>query len=276
MSDIPIRIMKFEIDANHLRGNIALLLPLLGLSMTLPYLEPYLIRVMRQALKQATDPEVIRELKQFIGQEAQHYQQHKLVNDIVRTTSPELEGLQKLEDELKEDYRRFLANKSLKFNLAYAEGFEAATFASARNELKYNLWGGLKELEGTDLLQLLRWHLVEEIEHRTVTFDIYKHLYGGYLYRLVFGFYGQWHFFKYVYKFSAFIAENYPDAISRGQPAKWSALPRPGFMSAVSLLFGIIRTFSPWYNPAKMNLPEQLVRYSSQYSQQALEIRKTD
>jgi len=276
MNDIPIRIMKFDLDANHIRENMALLFPLLGLSMTLPYLEPYLIQVMREALKQTSDPKVVRELKQFIGQEAQHYQQHKIVNDIIRTTNPELAGLQKIEDEMKEDYRHFLKNKSLKFNLAYAEGFEAATFASARNELKYNIWGSVKELNDSEILHLLRWHLVEEIEHRTVTYDIYMHLYGGYFYRLIFGFYGQWHFLKYVYRFSTFIAENYPDAISSGQPAKWSEVPKPGFIPAVSLLFGIIRTFSPWYNPVKLTLPSQLSTFASQYSQRALEIRKVD
>jgi len=276
MKDIPIRIMEFDLDADHIRDNMALLFPLLGMSMTLPYLEPYLIRIMREALKQATDPEVIHELKQFIGQEAQHYQQHKRVNNIIRATNPELAGLQAIEDELKEDYRNFLQNKSLKFNLAYAEGFEAATFASARNELKYNVWGRVKELQNSEILHLLRWHLVEEIEHRTVTYDIYKHLYGDYFYRLIFGFYGQWHFFKYVYRFSTFIAENYPDAIKTKQPAKWANLPKPGFVAAVSLLFGVIRTFSPWYDPAKIKLPSQLSTFVSQYSQRALEIRQAD
>jgi len=37
-----------------------------------------------------------------------------------------LAGLKDIEDEMSADYKRFLATKSLKFNMAYSEGFEAA------------------------------------------------------------------------------------------------------------------------------------------------------
>ena len=100
--------------------------------MTLPYLEPYLIRTMREALEHCTDPVIAQEVRQFIGQEAQHYRQHAVLNDMIRSISPELEGLREIEDQLAADYKRFTQTKSLKFNLAYAEGFEAATFAGGR------------------------------------------------------------------------------------------------------------------------------------------------
>ena len=73
---------------------------LLGLSFTLPYLEPYLIRTMRSAAKLVDNPVLRADMKAFSGQEAQHYQQHARVNDIVRAQlSPETAAaLQALED----------------------------------------------------------------------------------------------------------------------------------------------------------------------------------
>ena len=70
--------------------------------MTLPYLEPYLVRTMREALKHCTDPNVAQQVRQFIGQEAQHYRQHSVLNDMIRSISPELEGLQILKSNWKQ------------------------------------------------------------------------------------------------------------------------------------------------------------------------------
>lgn len=53
--------------------------------------------------------------------------------------------------------------------------------------------------EMSDITKLFVWHLTEETEHRAVTFNIYKHLFGGYFYRLFVGIYGQYHFFKYLW-----------------------------------------------------------------------------
>ena len=79
---------------------------------------------MRAALEHCTDPVVAQEVRQFIGQEAQHFRQHAVLNDMIRSISPELEGLREIEDQLEADYQRFTNTKSLKFNLAYAEGLK--------------------------------------------------------------------------------------------------------------------------------------------------------
>ena len=106
-----------------------------------------------------------------IGQEAQHFRQHRVLNDILRGCHSEYAGLQAIEDRMEADYQYFTKTKSLKFNLAYAEGFEAATCALARNSLQYVDM----EAEPCGIGRLLSWHLTEEIEHRTVTFNIYEH-----------------------------------------------------------------------------------------------------
>jgi len=270
---MPVRIMDFEIDPQLVRDALPELFPGYGISMTLPYLEPYLVRTMRAALEHCTDPVVAQEVRQFIGQEAQHFRQHAVLNDMIRSISPELEGLREIEDQLEADYRRFSNTKSLKFNLAYAEGFEAATFAGGRANFRNNVFDRLETIQNTDLLRLFIWHALEEVEHSTVTFNIYDHLYGDYLYRLVAGTYGQYHFFKYVFLFSKFIAKNAPQALEQGR-ALWPSKNLLGdWKEQLSLLGQIAKVYLPGYDPANQDLPENVAHYSKTYAEQAQEIR---
>ena len=50
---------------------------------------------------------------------------------------------------------------------------------------KYALYNQEWERLGADanMLDLVKWHGAEEIEHRTVAFDLYRHLGGGYIAR---------------------------------------------------------------------------------------------
>jgi len=50
MHSMPIRTMNFELDADAIRHDSARFYFEYGLSMTLPHLEPYLIRAMRKAI----------------------------------------------------------------------------------------------------------------------------------------------------------------------------------------------------------------------------------
>ena len=72
---------------------------------------------------------------------------------------PELE---ELERKLDADYRRFSKTKSLRFNLAYAEGFEALTTASARFSFESGLVGEMHSEAG----QLFSWHLIGGLRTR--------------------------------------------------------------------------------------------------------------
>jgi len=270
---MPVRIMDFEIDPVLVRDALPEVFPAYGISMTLPYLEPFLVRTMRQALDHCTDPKVAQEVRQFIGQEAQHYRQHAVLNDIIRSISPELEGLREIENQLEADYQRFTNTKSLKFNLAYAEGFEAATFAGGRLNFRNNVFDRLETIQNTDLLRLFIWHALEEVEHRTVTFNIYDHLYGDYFYRLVAGAYGQYHFFKYVFRFSKFIAQNAPQALEHGSALMPSRNLLGDWREQLSLLGAISKVYLPGYNPAKLDLPGNVAQFSHRYDAEAREIR---
>lgn len=225
----------------------------LGLSFTLPYLEPYLIRTMRVAAKEVSDDGLRADIKAFSGQEAQHFKNHAAVNDIVRAqlSEPAAAEMRALEDGLEADYRRFTAEKSLAFNLAYAEGFEAMTFSLARTSMQ----GGVGDAPMTKWTELMAWHLAEEIEHRTVTFDTYEHIVGKYPYRLVVGTWAQLHYMRYLLAMATVAYRDQVDPGITGRRVKLEAAKR-GWRTGS--LPGTLRAMSPRYDPRTVELSDEV------------------
>jgi len=159
-------------------------------SMAMPYLEPYLIRSMREARPKISDPKLQHELDQYVFQEAQHYQQHRKYNDSI---SANYTCAKFIEERLAADYKKLERDKSLRFNLAYAEGFESMALAIGHMliEDRDYLFG---DADST-VASLILWHFIEEIEHKNVAFDVFEHLYGSYFWRMVGLVYASGHIF---------------------------------------------------------------------------------
>ncbi len=231
-----------------------------GLSFTLPYLEPYLIRTMRVAAKEVTDPELLADMKAFSAQEAQHYKNHAKINDLVRNQlSPSAaDAMRDLEDRLEADYRRFTDEKSLAFNLAYAEGFEAMTFSLARSSM------GSVEPTTTapEWAELMAWHLSEEIEHRTVTFDAYESIVGKYPYRLAVGTWAQTHYLRYLLGMATVVYRDQIDPDISVRRISWRAAKR-GWRTGS--LQGTLRAMSPRYDPRRVTISEGVRAITDMY-----------
>ena len=160
-----------------------------AITIVAPHIERYLIRTMRQAQQHIRCSELRQMVQDFSSQEANHFRNHDRLNAILRQQLSEdsRHMLKKAETQLEEDYAKFGKSRSLKFNLAYAEGFEAATCA-------LSLWSFQHKTTQTldpEWRSLLDWHLAEEIEHRTVAFDLYHHLGGNYSHRLIWATYAK-------------------------------------------------------------------------------------
>ncbi len=270
---IVIRQMDFDfppdIDPVVVEGDPEQSYLLIGLSLLLPYLEPYLIRTMKEAKEQVSDPALIDDLERFSAQEGQHYRQHMLLNDAIR-----LQGFPKLaemEKALDADYRRFTKTKSLRFNLAYAEGFEALTTAVARASFER----GADTKTHPAVAALYQWHLIEELEHRTVAFDIYDHVCGGYVYRLVAGLYAQWHMSSFIRRVVQYMLEADPSAIERcGGRANLEAKRREAGRDARKLILPkILKTYSPWYTPHDIPFEAELEAMATEFSAMARSTR---
>lgn len=270
LDTMTVRKMPFEfpdeIEPDFMDGDHERSFSFIAGSLLLPHLEPYLIRSMKAAEKHVTDPVVLEGLKKFASQEGQHYQMHKKFNDTIRLDGfPELEVLEK---ELSDDYHRFTKTKSLRFNLAYAEGFEALTMNAVKHMMEPNGFG-------EDLpvfLQMVEWHFVEELEHRTVAFDVYDHVCGGYLYRLFVGIWAQWHFTNWMRRVKNYMLKvrPQPDAGLKDVPAKtMSAFAQPA--SATSLMPGLLRIYLPNYTPHDVEISAGIQTLADKYTKLASE-----
>ncbi len=156
MDTITVRHMPFEfpdeIDPVFIEGDHEQSFAFIAGSLLLPHLEPYLIRSMKAAERHVTDPKVLEGLKRFAAQEGQHYRMHMKFNASIRRSG--FPGLDALEKELSDDYQRFSRTKSLRFNLAYAEGFEALTMNAVKQMMEPDGFG-------EDLpvfMQMVEWH----------------------------------------------------------------------------------------------------------------------
>lgn len=159
-----------------------------GLSLTMPYLEPYLIRSVLRARDQVTDPQLLEDMAGFNRQEANHFKCHRKYNELLKANGyPELERVEK---HMTEAYAR-LETKSLRTQLAYSAGFESMTngFTHWFVNKRVSLFGGADPHVSSFWIM----HMIEEAEHKTVAFDAYMACSGQYLPRVLGVFHGSFH-----------------------------------------------------------------------------------
>ncbi|MCH7387532.1 metal-dependent hydrolase [Acinetobacter modestus] len=162
-------------------------------SFTLVRGEYFFCRMFNKALPLIEDEKLREDTKIFIRQEAIHSQAHKGSIDAY---------LVRYGVDIEQQYKRVvnlfdhvLADKPLGFNLPKSwqrpwlnarVGLVAAAehFTSAIGQ--YVLTRSEWEARGSDpvVSDLFTWHSAEEVEHRTVAYDVYQHISGSYLLRI--------------------------------------------------------------------------------------------
>ncbi len=145
-----------------------------GASLTMPYLEPFLIKTVREALKSASNKQLKDDVHGFMAQEGNHFQNHRRYNEILKTHYPELANV---EDEMTAEYKKF-QKKSLRWRLAYTAGFETMTMGMTEWLIEERR--DLFKNADPSVSSLILWHMVEETEHKNVAYDLYQDLYGNY------------------------------------------------------------------------------------------------
>ena len=162
------------------------------LHLLLPAGERWFCDVYRKALPLVTDPRVADDVRGFIGQEATHARAHAVVLEHLASRGLETQRFTRYVDWL---CNRLLADRPFGKELPeFAEhgwlvGRLAIIAAIEHFTCVLGVWilEHSSELDraGADptMLDLLRWHGAEEIEHRAVAFDLYQHLSGSYALR---------------------------------------------------------------------------------------------
>lgn len=217
-------------------------------SLSMPFLEPYLIDTMRKAKERITDPQLLKDVDLYIAQEATHFRQHQQWNK--RLADMGYKSVPKHEAQLKEDYDAFAKSRSFTFNIAYAEGFEAMglTVGHMLVEDREYLMGNADPA----VASLVLWHFVEEIEHKTVTYDVFEALDGRYAWRIYGLLYATTHiFFRAWQGYRALLIEDGRWFNIRNRLVVYGLLARM-FSRLVPKLLRILK---PGYDPRQVSDP---------------------
>lgn len=229
------------------------------------YIEPFLIKVMRIA-KAKLDPEMdaqlIADIDIFNQQEAQHMKVHTEMMKLVRENG--YPGMKPIEEAYAADYARFLEEKPLEWLLAYCEGFEAFGSNTAEAWLDGRMEGNIEGADRT-VVEMFRWHLAEEYEHRTVCYRVFHRLAnsGGpirtYFRRLRGLYISATHMMGYAKQLENYLIETDQKDMSPEQlSASKARLKKAKKVQPVPTFAGFLRVLSPWYDPAKTPAPKNL------------------
>lgn len=212
-----------------------------GASLTMPYLEPFLIATVREAIGDITEEAVLEEARGFIAQEAQHYRTHRRYNELLKRNG--YPSLAAVEADMKRSFDG-LRTKSLTFRLAYACGFETMTVGVTDWLVgeRTALFGGADSRVASFVL----WHFVEESEHKNVAFDVYQSARGQYWQRVLGVFTGSMHVFWWSRK--GVIAMLKTDGQWRNLRSRWRLWRRTAaFFKAVAPV--VARSVLPSHDP---------------------------
>lgn len=248
------------------------------INMILPAGEFWFCRLYNQALPLVTDEKLREDVKMFIRQEAMHARAHgSAIEQYLKAHNFDTDRNTRVMDWLFEDLLgdkplgftvpKFLQRDWLVFRLGLIAAIEHMTCVLGNYSLSNTTW----DEAGADptLLDLLRWHGAEEVEHRSVAFDLHEHLGGTYLSRyylscltvpLVLGLWvdGAAHL---INQDARFAGEKFsvwkPSIWKRWAKESWTGhLPHPLWLVSKQLPY-----FSPWYNPVYEGSSEQALAY---------------
>lgn len=149
-----------------------------ALSLTFPVGEKFFIDSVRAFEHRIDDPKLNRDVRGFIGQEAVHRREHRTYNTLL-AESRGYDDAPAFEATLQERINSRVQNSPFPA-LLETVCFEHLTAIFAHGLLHDPRW-----LDGADptLRAMWQWHAIEEIEHKAVTFDVYRAV-GGDMERL--------------------------------------------------------------------------------------------
>ncbi len=145
-----------------------------SLSSVFPDGEDFFVRSVRAYRDEITDPELKRQVAGFIGQEAVHGREHRVLNDRLQQLGYPTKRVERFT-------RWGLAQRERVFsptsNLAATAALEHYTATLAEVLLRDP--EARRVLGRQEVLDVLLWHALEENEHKAVAFDVYKAVGGS-------------------------------------------------------------------------------------------------
>jgi predicted metal-dependent hydrolase len=181
---IPVRAMGFPFEGNvprfWLMGSPHATHYSNALNSLFPEGERFFIRSVKYYVDRIQDdPKLLERVKGFFGQEGRHGHEHERWNRILEAQGYEIESF--LQEHAKVAYGFFEPNVPPSLRLAVTAALEHLTASMAAN----GLTGELLDHADPIMAGLLRWHAAEEIEHKSVAFDVFMKVDGRYSVRIL-------------------------------------------------------------------------------------------
>ncbi|TDH50284.1 metal-dependent hydrolase [Mycobacterium eburneum] len=146
-----------------------------GLSGAFPPGEESFIRSVRRFADQVTDPTLKKRVAGFIGQESMHGQQHRRLNEKLIELGYPIQWWDS--PALAERRQRIEERFEPRLHLAMTAAAEHFTAVLAERVLSSD---ELQAIPGdAEVWNLLNWHALEELEHKSVAFDVYRAMEGS-------------------------------------------------------------------------------------------------
>lgn len=187
-------------ERHWFRGNPFMTHFMNSLHSVFPAGERYFIRSVKWFDKQIQDPELKERVKAFIGQEVQHGMQHEKFLKTLDAMGLDGTGFEDwyaknayANDEKPSHesvwfglLEKVVGNeKQQRIGLAITAALEHYTASIAETVLKHrDISAGMPQ----DMQQMFLWHAAEEIEHKSVAFDVFKDVAGGAYHERMIGF----------------------------------------------------------------------------------------
>jgi predicted metal-dependent hydrolase len=172
--DVRTRRIAFSYPTGTLRqhyvdGDLVMSHVVAVLSGMFPEGEDYFVRAVRDRRDKVQDPELLRQVAGFIGQEVTHGREHRELNERLAEMG----------------YRSLKVDRHVKRLLGLSERFESPLRRLAVTAALEHYTATLAEcllskpeaqrlLGETEVRSLLLWHALEESEHKAVAFDVYR------------------------------------------------------------------------------------------------------
>jgi predicted metal-dependent hydrolase len=145
-----------------------------ALNLLFPAGEAFFVRSVRHYLPRIEDPVLRERVRAFIGQEAQHGRAHDASFVAIEGAGIDLSTIRRRYERLAFGVIEPIAPPALRLSVTVA--LEHLTAAFATHALSTP---GLDQID-EPMLSLLRWHAAEEIEHKSVAFDVLREVAPSY------------------------------------------------------------------------------------------------
>lgn len=181
MSRIVVRQMHFvfppDIDKHWLKNSPFKTHFFNSFTLLFPEGEQLAIRVFRKKINQIKDLELKKDVAAFIGQEGQHSAGHTTFWNTLRQQGYKLDTYSQILQVFISRKQRF----NTEFYISTVAGFEHFTDCLSEFVLESDY------LADADprLKELFEWHFAEELEHKTVAYDVFLNTSGNYLLRIL-------------------------------------------------------------------------------------------